>query len=115
MPGSNAEKLARATTALIAAAANDKLKIWGKWNNQTKEYDKWRITLAGTTYFIVRFGYEEDNLTYELHVHGNSKFRVNDSSHEAKVCGENLKGAQKFLSGEEWQLVKAKVKALVGQ
>lgn len=115
MPGTNAEKLERATQALLLAAANGQLVVWGKFNKDTRQYDDWRVTLAGTTYFIVRFGYEEDNLKYELHVHGGTKYKINDSNHEAKVCGENLKGSQKFLSSEHWQQIKKAVKGLVGQ
>lgn len=115
MPGTNEEKLKRATAALVLAATNNQLKLWRRFNKEANQYEDWRVTLAGTTYFIVRFGYSEDSVEYELHVHGGSKFRVNDANHEAKVCGERLKGGQMFLSGENWQHVKAKVKALVGQ
>ena len=75
---------------------------------------QWRTTLAGTTWVMYRWGYVEGELKYELHVHGTSKFRITEDSHDAKVCGAGLKGGESRLSSEEWRHVAKKVKELVG-
>jgi hypothetical protein len=81
-----------------------------------KNGNGWRVTLAGTPWVMLRWGYQESGLNFELHVHGkvNGKgFKVAPDP-EAKVVGAGLKAGQVFLDSTQWALVRPTIKALLG-
>jgi hypothetical protein len=83
---------------------------------QNKDGNTWRVTLAHTPWVMLRWGYEESGLKFELHVHGkvHGKGYKLAADPDAKVAGAGLNVGQCFLDSTQRALVRPTVKQLLG-